>query len=429
MRTFLAIFLAKTIYFFTRTLRVGGGSAAPGYYALKIAPNLVSDLVKQIPQNIVITGTNGKTTTARLLSHLLNKNHIKIIRNSTGSNLERGIASSLLEKTNLWGNITNIEVGIWEIDEAAFNSLVPKIKPQIIAFLNAYRDQLDRYGEVDSVIKKWDMTLDQIDWETQIIINNSDYRLNQLQKHNVNKIITYHIKDHFTDYKEAQSQHNYKNIKSDFEAKIIKKSGLSGASLTIKYPKGILNLDFQLPGTYQIYNLLAALTIYYELNLPMDNVQNSLSDFETAFGRLEKVEISGKETYIALIKNPVGASSIIETLRTEVTESDKFVIALNDNFADGLDVSWIWDADFENLAESPLKSFIASGTRTSDIAVRLKYAGINDNYISTKSDLAEALEAAKLGQKGRIFLLTTYTALLALQNLLTKQGIKKHYWQ
>lgn len=429
MRTFLAIFLAKTIYFFTRTLRVGGGSAAPGYYALKIAPNLVSDLVKQIPQNIVITGTNGKTTTARLLSHLLNKNHIKIIRNSTGSNLERGIASSLLEKTNLWGNITNIEVGIWEIDEAAFNSLVPKIKPQIIAFLNAYRDQLDRYGEVDSVIKKWDMTLDQIDWETQIIINNSDYRLNQLQKHNVNKIITYHIKDHFTDYKEAQSQHNYKNIKSDFEARIIKKSGFSGASLTIKYPKGILNLDFQLPGTYQIYNLLAALTIYYELNLPIDNVQNSLSDFETAFGRLEKVEIAGHDAYIALIKNPVGASSIIETLSSEVKENDKFLIVLNDNFADGLDVSWIWDADFETLAKTKAKQFMTAGTRAPDMAVRLKYAGIDENSITIKNDLEQALDEVKKGLKGRIFILPTYTALLSLQSILTKQGIKNHYWK
>ena len=169
MRLFLAILIGKIIIKLTRFLKLGGGSAAPGLYALKIDPRLVEKLVKKIPQNIVITGTNGKTTTARMLAHLAKEAGLKVIRNHTGSNLERGIASVLITHYQL--PTTNYQLGIWELDEAAFNTVVLKIKPDIIIFLNVSRDQLDRYGEVDKVVNDWCNTLSKIDPKTTILIN------------------------------------------------------------------------------------------------------------------------------------------------------------------------------------------------------------------------------------------------------------------
>ena len=180
-RLFLAIWVARVISFLTTTFKIGGGSAAPGYYALKIDPDLVQKLAPQIPHTIVITGTNGKTTTARLLNHLVSAQKINTLRNGTGSNLERGIASALLSKVNLFGKIKDVEIGIWELDEAAFNSVLPKLRPELIVFLNAFRDQLDRYGEVDSVKRKWEETLRKVDWNSHLLINEGDYTVATLE--------------------------------------------------------------------------------------------------------------------------------------------------------------------------------------------------------------------------------------------------------
>src|ERR1035437_6873439 len=161
MRVFFAILLGKAIFKISRFLKLGGGSAAPGLWALKLYPDLVEELVKKIPTNIIITGTNGKTTTARMLSHFAKSSGLKVIRNHTGSNLERGIASTLISHN------TPADIGIWELDEAIFNTIGPKINPDIIVFLNVFRDQLDRYGEVNSVVNNWAQTLKKINIKTK----------------------------------------------------------------------------------------------------------------------------------------------------------------------------------------------------------------------------------------------------------------------
>ena len=153
MRLFLAVLAGKLIFLLTRIFKLGGGSAAPGLYALKIDPNLVTKLSNKVPHNLIITGTNGKTTTARLLAQLLRDSGQKVIRNSTGSNLERGIASSLISAVNLGGCKLKYDIGLWELDEAAFNPVALKLNPKAVVFLNVFRDQLDRYGEVDSTLK------------------------------------------------------------------------------------------------------------------------------------------------------------------------------------------------------------------------------------------------------------------------------------
>lgn len=408
MRDKAAILVGKSITKASRTLKIGGGSAAPGLYALKIDPNLVEKLIKQIPKNIIITGTNGKTTTARILSHLARETGLKVIRNHTGSNLERGIASALINGVNLSHPRVGLSrhLGVWELDEFAFNALAPKIKADIIVFLNVSRDQLDRYGEVDKVVSRWCETLSKLDPKTIVLINKNEPDLQKIKQY-------------------------FKGTVQEFgDIKNIKTNGLEGSQfeLLINHKSYIINLA--LPGIYHIYDAVAAIFAAYYLNLPIHRLTNTLSHFQPAFGRFEKLTFG----YIFLIKNPAGATLVFETIAPQIKSQDRLLFVLNDNLADGTDVSWIWDVELENFrAKSRAKSreytIYVSGTRAYDLAVRLKYAGFNPKSISVIPKLENALQEARRGLKGKLFILPTYTALLNLQKILTKQGLKHHYWE
>jgi UDP-N-acetylmuramyl tripeptide synthase len=426
LRSLLALLIGKLIVFLTQTLKLGGGSAAPGLYALKSDPFLIQKLAKQIPTNIIITGTNGKTTTARLLNQLLTKQGLKVVRNSTGSNLERGIASALLMKASFWGEIKQVDVGIWEVDEAAFNTLLPKLKPTVVVFLNAFRDQLDRYGEVDSVVKKWQSSLDRHENPCIVILNGDDNNVSRIVAPKTCNVEYFGLND-----AKIEGEKGVKRISHDLtvEAKNIKLAGFSGTTFDLVYPEGKLSLHLPLPGTYQIYNLLAAFSVYRSLNLPLEKSALDLKDFTSAFGRVEQIEVKGKKGVIMLIKNPVGATQVFETINEELKSDDVLMVALNDNFADGTDVSWIWDAEFEKFKiQSSKFKIICSGSRAYDMAVRFKYAGVKESQIEVISELPEAFDRA-FQTSGKVVILPTYTALLELQKILAHKGIKKHYWQ
>lgn len=450
------------MFFLTRILKVGGGSTAPGHYALKFEPELVRKLAAQIPQNVIITGTNGKTTTSRLLAHLVKKQGVKVARNSTGSNLERGVASALIKHSDLFGKVKETDLGIWELDEAAFNKVVFQIKPQIIVFLNVLRDQLDRYGEVDTVTKKWSESLQKIDWSPVVLLNGGDENIRSLSEVvNLDKY-EFRVKGK-TSYQEMFQKQVKTAHKDDFLAQINKQDGLNGVALTLKYPSGQLKLYFPVAGVYHVYDLLAAFGVYFLLNLGVDKVDEALKDYSPAFGRVEQINLGDKKGYIFLIKNPAGATLVAETIAPEIKNGDRLLVALNDNFADGTDVSWIWDAQFEKLSTSLLfpprskygvnpgmntdvipanagiytnrsrnkygMTIICSGSRAYDMALRLKYASLPGVNLEVVPNIRAAFDKAKEGLSGRLFVLPTYTALLELQKILTKEGIKKHYWK
>lgn len=432
LKTLVALLLGKSIFHLCRFLKLGGGYAAPGLYALKIDPDLVSKLSKKIPKNIIITGTNGKTTTARLLSHILSKKGIRILRNSTGSNLERGIASTLISHADLSGHIKNIDVAIWEVDEAAFNKILPEIKPSIAVFLNAFRDQLDRYGEVDTVVKNWWDSLMDVNWNLQIITNAGDINtahLGDVSKHNNNlHTLEYLVQDHIMYREVSMFLEMKKEYKGDINAKITKQNGLSGSEFVITSPKGKIEVNLNLPGIYNIYNCLAAFSVYSHLNMHEPDFTGNLKDFSPAFGRVEKLTHGGKDLILFLIKNPVGATQVLETVLPVINNNDTLFLALNDNFADGKDVSWIWDIKLENFKTHNSKfKVLVSGRRAYDLALRLKYAGFTD--IEIEPDLRNAFDKA-LSQSGKgLFILPTYTAMLELQKLLVSKGIKEEYWK
>lgn len=401
MKFLFAVLLGKLIQYLSKALNIGGGSAAPGLYALQIDPNLVEKLTRKIPKNIIITGTNGKTTTARMLAHFAKASGLKVIRNHTGSNLERGIASTLISHYTLYPRPYTLDLGIWELDEAAFNIAAPKINPDIVVFLNISRDQLDRYGEIDKVVDMWCETVSKLDPKTIVLINSDDPNLKKLEKHFKGKI----------------SKFGKKNIEN------VKLKGLSGSSFSLIINHESLIFNLPLPGLYHIYDAVAALVTAHYLNLP---AHKSFQGFQPSFGRFEKLPFG----YIFLIKNPAGATQVFETITDQFRRSDRLLLALNDNLADGTDVSWIWDANFEALRTMNYElRTICSGTRAYDLAVRLKYAGFDVNQIKVESDLKKALKWAQIGLKGRLFILPTYTAMLKLQRILTKSGIKKHYWE
>lgn len=419
MRLFAAILTGKLIAILSRTLKLGGGSAAPGLYALKVDPDLVEKLARKIPKSLVITGTNGKTTTARMVAHLAKESGLKVIRNHTGSNLERGIASALILKSSILNLKSSYDLGIWELDEAAFNSVTPKLKPDIVVFLNVFRDQLDRYGEVDSVVKRWEDTLSKLGSKTTVLVNGDDANTAKLKDFFKGKVETFGVEDFKI---EGESLEKSSHHKLDFEATNVRLDGLNGSEFRLTINDSRLTIRLPIPGIYHIYDAVAALATAHHVGLPIHELADSLAHFQPAFGRVEKLPFG----YIFLIKNPAGATQVFETIAPQIKPDDKFLIALNDNLADGTDVSWIWDAQFELL---PNHQTIISGTRAQDLAVRLKYSGFEAQKLIVIPSLENALKEARKGLKGQLFILPTYTALLELQGILTKQGIKDQYWQ
>ncbi len=418
MRTLSAILLGKSIGLVSRKFNLGGGSAAPGLFALQIDPELVERLSSKIPTNVIITGTNGKTTTSRLLSHFAKANGLRVIRNYTGSNMERGIASTLIQNHG-----SKFDLGVWELDEATFTSVTPKLKPDMVIFLNVFRDQLDRYGEVDTVLAGWIETLKKLDKKTIVLVNGDDANCTKLKSAFKGKVFQFGVKD-FKIKGEAIS-HTKESENLDFEAKDVRLNGLKGSSFTLNTKR----ISLPLPGIYHIYDALAAIGLGQKLGFSSEKMISSLKDFTPAFGRVEKLPFG----YIFLIKNPAGATQVFQTIAPQIKPQDRLLLALNDNLADGTDVSWIWDANFELLCHperlaKDLKIY-CSGTRAYDLALRLKYAGFNPKQMKVIPELKNALREAKEGLKGTLFMLPTYTAMLELQGILTKSGIKNEYWR
>lgn len=432
-RLITAILLGKLIIKTSQFLKLGGGSAAPGLYALKICPDLVSRLVQQIPQTIIITGTNGKTTTARMLSHFAKSSGLKVIRNATGSNLHRGIASALISHSHIVsGKLKKMDLAIWELDEAAFTTMASQLKPNVVVFLNAFRDQLDRYGEVDTVIQKWSQTLKNLPKETIIYINGDDENLFQLKRDFQGKTQTFGVENYKIKGEKVVSETEIQPL--DWEAKDISLQNLDNTTFNVSHEQELFSVNLPLPGIYNIYNFLAAFACANYLKLPNKFIVESMGDFSPAFGRVEKITITapgGKATngYIFLIKNPAGATQVLQTIKDNIKEEDRLLIALNDNLADGTDVSWIWDVDFELFKKTSRVQIFVSGTRAQDLALRLKYADFEPKQINIDNNLKNALEASQKGLKGRLFILPTYTALLQLQKHLASGKIKKHYWK
>jgi lipid II isoglutaminyl synthase (glutamine-hydrolysing) len=416
-----AIWLGKLVELMTRTFRTGGGSAAPGYYALKLDKNLLEKFSKQLPKAVIVTGTNGKTTTAKMIAKIARNEGLKVLTNPTGSNLERGILSVLISKCDVWGRLPKYDLAVWELDEAAFCGTVVKLNPGAVLFLNIYRDQMDRYGEIDTLVKKWEKTVRGLPTSVQVIVNGDEKKLMAIER---DAVVRFGVENYKIEGEKVVYEKEVENL--DFEAKKVNFMGLSGSEFVV----GGEIYKLPLPGVYNVYNGLAAVALAGSLGWKNENVKKALSQFGAAFGRVEKMDLgSGKEGWCFLIKNPVGATQVFKTVEKEIGSEDIILAALNDKLADGTDVSWIWDAQWETLANNVSKKIIVSGARAYDLALRLKYAGFDVEKIEVVEKIEQGLEMAISLTDKKLIMLPTYTAMLEIQKIMAKRGIISHYWK
>jgi len=451
-----AILFGKFVKFFIKKLHLGGATAAPGLAALKIDRQLIAKMSKNFPQgSIIITGTNGKTTTSRMLASIFKKQGLEPIHNRTGSNLLRGIASTLIENSNLSGKIKN-DIAIWEIDEAVMPQATNQIAPKVIVITNLFRDQLDRFGEVNKLRKIWKDAVKKLNKKDILILNADDPQVASLSQSTKAKVIFFGLSDtnwgSLTLPRVADARFcpscatplNYKTVyishmgdyscpkcivrrpKPNIFAQEIQSVEEEKADFRLVTPNGQVEIKLSVGGLYNIYNALAAASAAWTQNINLETIKNGLVNFKAAFGRVEKFEIDGKILWLYLVKNPTGFNEVIKTLFSDREKKD-VLIAINDLTADGKDVSWLWDVDFENLQNKTGKIFL-TGIRALDMALRLKYAQIGKPAL-VENNLEKALKAGIEQSEEKLFILPTYTAMLELRKILNKMGHGVKFWE
>ena len=402
----------------------GNGSTWPGHIALKYNRHFIKDILKHSDTKIIfIVGTNGKTTTTTLLSHLIKSSGKKVIQNTSGANLINGIASTLLLNTDLRGKI-HADVALFEIDENAFPLICKEITPDVIIMLNLFRDQLDRYGEVNTIALKWKDAVATLPSSTRLILNADDPQIAFLGKDSAQNTSYFGLNEKGEQSLDHASDSTYCPIcRSKLEYKKTYYSHLGDWSCPNKdfeHPKDVFSSvsHYPLDGLYNRYNIHAAILAALKLGINLGVLENNLSSFQPAFGRQEKITIDGKKIEVILAKNPAGFNQTIQT--AQELKAKNVLLILNDRIADGTDISWIWDVDFEKFAQDI--QFTLSGDRVYDLALRLKYAGLQGNLVpELKKAVRDAL--IKTPKDQTLFILPTYTAMLDVRKILVGKKI------
>jgi lipid II isoglutaminyl synthase (glutamine-hydrolysing) len=434
LRLGFAVSVAKSVTFIVRLLRLGAASVLPGSIARRIEPRILELLSQQVKNGVIlIAGTNGKTTTALLLCTILERKGYRVTHNSTGANLENGLMTALLESTNLLGTL-NTDYAILEVDENIVPRVLKPLQPRIILCLNLFRDQLDRYGEVDTISKRWTKVISTLPAKTVVIPNADDPTLSNLGQQLPQRVLFFGLNEpehyleaiphavdsiycpkcgHSLDYKGVYLSHL-----GDFTCP---KCGFTKSKPTLESSEW----SQILVGLYNKYNTLAAATAAIELGVDEVTIRNTINNFQAAFGRAEDLVINGKRVQILLSKNPVGTN---ETIRVVTQSTDKTtLLVLNDRTPDGTDVSWIWDVDTEKLVERG-GTLVVSGDRLYDMALRLRYSQkspeSNINLI-VEEDLRQAIATAleHTPDNETLHILPTYSAMLEVREVLTGRKI------
>jgi UDP-N-acetylmuramyl tripeptide synthase len=459
--TSTAVMAARAAALLSRGLRLGGGTALPGLVALWLEPRLVARLGQELGQGcLLVTGTNGKTTTARLLRAAARQAGLEPVANGAGSNLMRGVAAALCQAADpLTGHLPqpHLRLGVFEVDEATLPEAARALRPRTIVFTNLFRDQLDRYGEVDRVAGIWRSLLERLDEATTIVLNADDPSVASLAAAARGPLLLYGLGDatwaapaleHAADARWCPAC----GQELAYDAVYYGHLGLwrcpgCGArrprpqveALRLAQEEGSLRLHLSLPqereeelrvplqGLYNAYNVLAALAGALALGLPWPAVREAFGGFAGAFGRQERLTLAGRTVQVALAKNPAGLNQVLRTIAA-APGPHHLALFLNDGIADGQDISWIWDVDFE-LLRGQVATLLASGTRAADLALRLKYAGLGEPLVEprTRPALRRALLATPPG--ALLHVVPTYTALIEVRETLARWGRRPPFWQ
>jgi lipid II isoglutaminyl synthase (glutamine-hydrolysing) len=432
MMNILIIFLGKLISRFSTLLNLGNGSTWPGHIALKFNPNLLKEILnKSNAQIILITGTNGKTTTAKLLQTILERNKQSVFINHSGANLLNGIASSIIQAAN-FNAALKFDFAIFEIDENTLPQITSQIEPDYIIALNLFRDQLDRYGEVNTIAKNWKITYEKL-INTKLILNADDPQIAFLGNKNAyyfglnDKLLATNQKQHAADSTLCPNC----LFKLEFKTTYFSHLGeWNCPKCKLHRPK--LDLDkfdyYPLSGTYAIYDTLASVLTAKLIGINQNQIKKALKLFNPAFGRQEKLLVKGKTIQLFLSKNPTSFNESLKTINQNNPKN--LLIVLNDKIPDGTDISWIWDIDFEDLLNKNTKLFLC-GDRVYDLALRIKYATQIKNskfkiqnytiFENLQDAISKALDNSKPNET--LYILPTYSAMLDARKILTGKKI------
>jgi lipid II isoglutaminyl synthase (glutamine-hydrolysing) len=444
------IAVARAAGTLSRLVRTGGGTTVPGKLLWKLDPSAVDRLAERLPLgSALVSATNGKTTTATMAAEILGA-RMRLAHNRAGANLVSGVASTLLESRGA-------ELGLFEVDEAALPEVAARIQPRCVCLGNLFRDQLDRYGELEHVAERWRRAVRSLDSHASLVVNGDDPQVGDLAKERA--AIVFGVDDprqarpalqhaadskycvrcgtpyeyaaayvgHLGDYRCPACGHARPAL--TVRATEIELNGLDSVSFTLALPGESRRVYLRVPGLYNVYNALAAASLAHSLGSTADEIVTGLERFDAAFGRFERITVGDRRVLMLLIKNPAGANEAVRTI-VDGGAPGAAVIALNDRIADGRDVSWIWDVDFEPLIPG-LERLVASGERAAELALRFKYAGLDGAAIEVVASLEAALDRGLelTPPGGELVLLPTYTAMLALRKIVSDRGHVRPYWE
>ncbi len=448
MRTVAGVALARGLRLLVRRLGRGGGTTLPGRVLLRFDRGAIERLGRRLRGgSVVVSATNGKTTTAAMIAGVLERSGRPVVHNRAGSNMHWGVATALLDAGRRPG-----EIGLFEVDEAWLPAVARALSPRLYLLSNLFRDQLDRYGELELVADRWAEVVAERAHGATLVLNADDPLIADLGREH-RDVVYFGVADdsqalpglqHASDSKHCRRcGHAYaydaaylghlgryhcpncgrERPDPQVYAERVELRGMSGSHVELVAPAGRISLDLPLPGLYNVYNALAAAACALELGASLEGVRTGLEGTAAVFGRVETLTVAGRPLSILLVKNPAGANEVLRTLTLEEGSLDLW-LALNDGIADGRDVSWVWDADFEVLA-GRVRRATCSGMRAEEMALRLKYAGI-DGPIAVERDLGRSLDSAVAdGDGAPLYALPTYTALLELRDLLADRGLAR----
>jgi lipid II isoglutaminyl synthase (glutamine-hydrolysing) len=502
-RATVAVLASKAAGAASRWLGRGGGTALPGLVAERLEPNIVARLARDLGRGVaIVTGTNGKTTTARMLAGIHHAAGTPVLHNRSGSNLMRGLAATVTAAAGIDGRIPRAArtAGVLEVDEATLPTAVAAVRPRVVAFTNLFRDQLDRYGEVDSIAALWRRAVSLLPDGATIVLNADDPSVAALRHDARVPLLTFGVEDtsviggveeHPADARwcgRCGTEFRYTarffwhvghwscpgcgdaRPAPEISATAVVFEG-DRTRIDMMTPAGPLSLTLPLTGLYNVYNALAAVAAACAMGVPPEPMRQALSTFSAAFGRQEALRVRGRDVRLFLCKNPAGVNQVLRTITApHPSASSKvcadpsiptagpvsageganagaaecsalergsgmgaggegsYLIILNDGIADGRDVSWIWDVDYELLA-GHAAAVIVSGTRAADMALRLKYAGLGDR-LAIEDDLRQAVSHAisRTPAGEPLYVLPTYTAMLAVRDYLAALAGRPRFW-
>ena len=459
--------LARAVATLSR-MRGGGATSAPGKVLLALDRDAIGSLGARLRDgSVLVSATNGKTTTAALAASVFERAGLALVHNAEGANMAGGIATALLAAARPRAGIAG-ELGLFEVDELWLDAVAAQLRPRAILLGNLFRDQLDRYGELETIAERWAGDLR----AGQLVLNADDPLIADLGRGRAGSLY-FGVEDdslalggmaHAADAKHCRrcgAPYAFDAIylghlghyrcpscgqqrpRPQVWASEVLLEGVRAARFTLHTPDGEARVALALPGLYNVYNALAAAALACALQIPLAQILAGLQRTRAAFGRAETIVLRAaangsegahgagapRELRILLVKNPAGANEVLRTLALEPGEHDVLGV-LNDRIADGRDVSWIWDADFELLA-GRVRRFTCSGSRAPELAVRMKYAGLDPARIAIQPDLGAALSQAAADRpdaQAPLYALPTYTAMLSLRELLVARGEASSSW-